>query len=156
MEATARKEPPMSALAMPNPILDVLASRPSRASAAAIGIHYVLNGVPPALRVRGVDALSKMVCDWSVAILEEAITEPNRGYLVRRHALMKLRQLVETAIARGYAGISRRDCARLASECLAILGQDGGSNRAKQALEDLCNHLSQAVADGHFGRLADF
>ena len=73
----------MTTLAAPMPMLAALASRPSRASAAAIGHQFILNGEAPALRMRGLDVLGNMVCDWSVAILEQAIEDPSCGFLVR-------------------------------------------------------------------------
>ena len=69
-----------------SPILDALRNRPSRASAAAIGHHFVLNGAPPTLSIAGINALGEMMCDWSVAILEETINDPTRTYEVRRYA----------------------------------------------------------------------
>jgi hypothetical protein len=140
------------------PILDSLRHRPSRASAAAIGHGFVLNGAPPAVGMLGVDALCEMICDWSVAILEEAINDPSRNYGVRRHALERLCQLVMVSIDRGYTGIAKVTCSRLAHEAEAELKVRKGQTDFQeiQAVEDLCGHLSQAVADGVFGELPDF
>ena len=99
-----------------------------------------------------------MVCDWSVAILEEAINDPSRGYPVRKYALDKLRQLVELAIDRGYAGLSKGTCRRLARQGLLEMRSHvrEGTSGDIRAVEDLCDHLSQAVADGVFPELPDF
>src|SRR5512146_2131814 len=131
---------------------------PSRASAAAIGQQYVLRGASPALRMLGIDALAQMPCDWSVAILEQAIYDPSRGYNVRRHAIHKLRDLLSTAICDGYAPVSADRCqqwAQAAGRELMRQCIQGGMGE-NPAIEELCSHLSQAIADGHLGHLPDF
>jgi len=142
----------------PLQVLNALAGRPSRASAAAIGHHYVMNGVPPGLRIRGLSALADMVCDWTAVILEQVITDPGRGYLVQHHALSLLEDLVERAIDRGYRRLGLQGCGRLARAAEAELkGQfAAGADAQMQAVEDLCGHLAQAVADGLFGQIPDF
>ena len=139
-------------------VLDSLVRRPSRASAAAIGHEFVLNGAQPNLRHLGLDALDKMVCDWSVAILEETIDEPTRGFHLRQHAVTKLRDLVKVAIDRGYSAINSTACHQLARAAQAELRSQvvKGQVWEIRAVEDLCDHLSQAVADGFFGELPDF
>jgi hypothetical protein len=139
-------------------ILESLLRSPSRASAAAIGCHYVLNGVPPGLQLMGVNALARMPCDWAVAILEEAINDPTREYHVRRHAIRELGDLLCTAIGHGYANITRRQCSRLARAADRELTRQcaQGQNREIRAVEELCSHLSQALADGCLGQVPDF
>ena len=103
----------MTMLTMPIPILDSLARRPSRASAAAIGNQFILDGPTPASQMRGLDALCDMACDWSVAILEETINDRALVYPVRKYALAKLQELTERAIDGGYSGLSKKGCHRL-------------------------------------------
>jgi hypothetical protein len=139
-------------------VLQSLLRSPSRASAAAIGQNYVLNGVSPPLRMLGVDALAQMPCDWVVAILEEVILDPARGYDVRRHAILTLGDLLRTAIRKGYEGVNLDQCERwtraadrgLTRQCVR------GAPGEIPAIEDLCGHLGQAVADGYLGQLPDF
>jgi len=132
--------------------------RPSRASVAAIGINYVLNSAPPALRMLGLDAVASMACDWSVAILEQAVTAQRAGPRVRRHALLKLRELLEEAMAHGYRHLSPQALESLMARAQPILNGDVPLRQttAAQAVEDICNHASQAVEQGCFGRLSDF
>jgi hypothetical protein len=139
-------------------VLSRLRHQPSRASVAAIGHHFVLNGAPPRLRICGIDAVCDMVCDWSVAILEEAIEDPGRGRLVRRYALEKLSELVKRAVERGYGGTTPAECDRLADAARTGLFPEAEARDRVEvpAVEDLCNHLSQAVADGVFGQMPDF
>ncbi len=139
-------------------VLDALMRRPSRASAASIGQHFILNGAPPALRVRGLDAIGKMPCDWTVAILEMAINERRLGHLVRRNAINKLQELLLQAIDLGYCAVTQDECRQLTEAAQEILkAQDRiGEQGEIGAVEDLCGHLSQAVADGAFEQLPDF
>ncbi len=148
----------MSVIAMQMSILHSLVRRPSRASVAAIGHECVLNGSPPVVRIRGLEALSSMVCDWSVAILEEAINDPRRGYVVRRYAIGRLCLLVKRAVRLGYAGITMQTCHQLENEALLAIRQtaDQAGRCEIESVEALCNHLSQAVADGIFPELPDF
>ena len=148
----------MSTSTVPLQVLDSLAGRPSRASVAAIGHHYVINGVPPSLRIRGLSALANMVCDWTTVILEEVITNPGRGYLVQQYALSLLADLVKRAIDQGYRRLSGGECGRLVAEARAELKCRFRSRTCGEiaAVEDLCNHLAQAVADGFFGQMPDF
>jgi hypothetical protein len=143
---------------MPLAIINSLAGRPSRASAAAIGHEFVLNGAPPRLAVRGLDALSEMVCDWTVAILEEAVNDPTRAFLIRRQALLKLRDLLAGAVDRGYPHLDRSACHHLAREAMHELDDARDSDRECEgrAIEDLADHLSQAVDEGYFKELPDF
>lgn len=148
----------MSTMAMPIPIINSLVHRPSRASAAAIGHTYVLSDAPPALRVRALYAVSKIVCDWTVAILEEAINEPQKGYLARRCALDQLIDLVEQAIDRGYQGLGNAACAQLAQEAQSCLKSQANTGEHYEigAVEDLCDHLGTAIERGVFPAVPDF
>lgn len=138
-------------------ILHSLTQRPSRSSAAAIGVKFVLNGQPAALRMRGIDALAHMVCDWSAAIFDEAIHDPSRGYLVRRHALKRLTELLSDAVQRGYHGLDARKLESLEERAREwLLCSRSGIDREGVATTELCNHLSQAVEQGFFGSLQDF
>ena len=135
-----------------------LARKSSRASAAAIGHRFVLNGAPAGLRLRGIDALCQMMGDWSVAILEMTVHDPTRGYSVRRHAVACLCDMVTIAIGQGYTRLTLLDCRSLGSQAQAdLLGITHTSLPGEiSAAVKLCNHLSQAVAEGHFPELADF
>ena len=148
----------MTCSTMPLLILDSLRSRPSRASAAAIGHRFVLNGAPRALNLLGIDALAEMICDWSVALLEEAVNDPSRAFGTRQYAISKLGELLSTAIDRGYSHATREDGHRLVIPAKAELEarKDESPFREIQAVEDLCNHVSQAVAEGIFEQLPDF
>ena len=148
----------MTLVGMHESVLHSLFSRPSRASAAAIGHQFILGDAPPALCVRGLDALSHMVCDWSVAILEEVVGDPGRPFLVRLRTVRAMRDLLSTAIDRGYQGITSEECCQLASEAEAELKnrQAEASASEMQAVEDLASHLSEAVAEGFFEELPDF
>ena len=84
----------MTSAPTPLRILDSLTRRPSRASVAAIGHHFVMNGVSTELHIRGLNALGDMICDWTVALLEEGINSPRAGYSVQRHAAAKLGELL--------------------------------------------------------------
>ncbi len=139
-------------------ILISLRDRPSRASAAAIGHGFVLNGAPGAFRIRGLDALTGMMCDWAVAIFDEAITGAKQPVHVRRHGIGILHRLVSEAIAKGYRGAQLEEVQCLYHDALTFTRGcgDAAKSVSRQAVEDLCNHLSQAVADGCFGRLPDF
>jgi len=140
---------------IPIAVLHSLTSHRSRASAVAVGHHFVLNGVPPVVQMKGIEALSNMVCDWAVAILEEFITDPLRNYLVRKQATRQVSDLVIKAIERGYRGISRDGADQLTAQALEALSQEGTANR-EEAVERLCGHLSRAVEEGCFGSLPDF
>jgi len=148
----------MSVLAVRMDVLEALMGRPSRSSAAAIGRQFVLSSSPPEARIRGLNALSGMVCDWSVAILEEAINDPSRGYLVRRYALTRLCGLVRKAIDQGYTGLIRSECDQLEFRAVMALSAEDGETGRNENLpaEDLCCHLAEAVAAGLFGELPDF
>ena len=140
------------------PILDALRNLPSRASAAAIGHHFVLNGGPPTLRIAGIDALAEMICDWSVAILEEAINDSTRADKVRSYALATVGKLLSTAIARGYGAVTKEECHQWMEEAQAEMTAHNGKSHPLEfgPVVELCSHLSQAVADGLYGQLPDF
>ncbi|HOW69711.1 MAG TPA: hypothetical protein PKY77_03845 [Phycisphaerae bacterium] len=148
----------MVASASAEVVLSTLAMKPSRASAAAIGHHYVLDGAPSAIRLRGVDLLCGMVCDWSVALLDELISSPHADYVLRQYALHRVHGLLRVAMSRGYANLGPPECRRLMTRarrelqhyCIRV-GQPG-----MPAVDALCSHLGQAVADGLFGDLPDF
>jgi len=98
-----------------------------------------------------------MPCDWAVALLEEAVCDAGLGYDVRRHAIRKLQELLRTAVHKGYEGVSPVMCerwARTADRDLTRQCIEGGDEGP--AVEALCSHLSQAVADGYLGSLPDF
>jgi hypothetical protein len=139
-------------------VLDSLIRRPSRASAAAIGHHFILNGAHPALGILGIDALASMTCDWAVAILEETISDASRGYRLRQYTLTKLGELLTDAIEHGYPAVTKRECCRLVEEARAQLEAHKYEAQSCeiQAVEHLSSHLSQAVEDGLFGQLPDF
>ena len=139
-------------------VLDALTCRPSRASAAAIGQRFVLNRASPALAVRGLDALGDMLCEWTVAILDQAIHDSSRLPMVRQHALAKLCVLLNAALQRGYTKLDRQGFFRLMGEAQRSV-EDGKRNVDAEtipAVEELCNHLSEAVSDGVFGQLPDY
>lgn len=148
----------MSAPSFQGTVLLALARRPSRSSAATIGHEFVLNGVPPALQIRGLNALAEMTCDWTVAILEEAINSPTRTCFVRHYALSMLGALLQRAIDEGYRRIGRDECRQLVRSAGVELGVRcaEGAPGEIAPVEELCNHLSQAVADGFFAELPDF
>ena len=150
----------MTTTAIQESVLCSLISHPSRASAAAIGHQFVLNGAPPALCLQGVEALSRMPCDWGVVILEQAVEDPSRPHSVRIQALKKLYALMRSAIARGYSYLTMPDARRLVAEVEEHLrSQRGGQEEAPNeipALEELASHLCEAVAAGMFGELPDF
>lgn len=134
-------------------VLNLLTVRKSRASVAAIGHQYILADQMPQVQIKGIEALAGMVCDWSVAILEECISDPLKNYVVRRRALNCIESLLKTAVRRGYDRIGYAAIGRLAQTAMDTNGSNGQSC---PALEGLCDHLSQAIADGHFGALPDF
>ncbi len=139
-------------------VFDALRHRPSRAAVAAIGQRFVLNGAPPALATLGLEVVSEMICDWSVPILEEAVNDPKRVIAVRRVAVDKLGELMLKAVRRGYSGISERRCRSLVEQAqaeLRVQEREGGFGRIP-SVEELCDHLSRAVAGGVFGMLPDF
>lgn len=148
----------MSAPTFQGTVLLALARRPSRSSAATIGHEFVLNGVPPALQIRGLNALADMTCDWTVAILEEAINSPTRTCFVRHYALSLLGALLQRAIDQGYRRIGRDECRQLLRAAGAELGARcaAASSDEIAPVEELCNHLSEAVAEGCFEELPDF
>ncbi|HOW74083.1 MAG TPA: hypothetical protein PKY77_26050 [Phycisphaerae bacterium] len=139
-------------------VLSTLAMKPSRASAAAIGHHYVLEDAPSALRLHGVDLLCGMVCDWSVALLDELINSPHADFALRQYALHRLHELLKVAMNRGYEHLSPPECRRLMTrarrEIQRYCRADGHGEM--WAVDELCSHLAQAVADGLFGELPDF
>jgi hypothetical protein len=139
-------------------VLHSLLRSPSRASAAAIGQRYVLSGPSPALQLLGIDALAQMPCDWAIAILEEAACDPSQAYDVRHQAIVKLQDLLNTAVRGGYPAVTPGQCHRWAGAADRELNrpqiQEGPDENP--AVEELCSHLSQAVADGYLGRLPDF
>lgn len=140
------------------PVLETLATKPSRASAAAVGHHYVLNGVRPKMRVRALQVLCAMPCDWTSVILESAINDEKFGYGFRRQALKQLRNLLWGAIGLGYRRLSYEKCAALDAVAVKSLSpaNPGSACREIDAVDELCCHLSQAVDDGVFGELPDF
>jgi hypothetical protein len=112
------------------------------------------------MQIQAVSALAEMVCDWSVAILEQAVSGTGHRYLVRRYALGRICELLRRAIRRGYSPISRTEVSHL--ECQVVHALEGPPTTNKLAgvkigaLDDLCNHLSRAIADGLFEELPDF
>lgn len=141
------------------PVLDSLCRLPSRASAAAIGHGFVLNDWSgPEFAMIGLDALSEMVCDWSVAIFEETINQTTLNRAVRRYALRKLHALVALAVDRDYQRISKESCCELVKQAEAEMEaqENGCPFKDIQAVEDLCNHLNEAIEGGVFERLPDF
>ncbi len=143
---------------MKQDILHALTRRPSRSSAAALGHKFILNGAPPRLQLLGLEALADMTCDWSVAILEEAINDRTRRRQIRERALELVVGLLRIAVERGYRRIEEREIANLAElagirlleRCRRRVGGEDA------AVELLCSHLSEAVEEGRFGRLPDF
>jgi hypothetical protein len=117
-----------------------------------------LNDVSPELNIRGLNALGDMACDWTVALLEEAINDPSRGYSVRRHAIAKLGELLKRAIDQGYTKATKGRCRLLVGRAHVALKiqSNRGICHPIQEVEDLCDHLGQAVADGFLGQLPDF
>jgi hypothetical protein len=148
----------VNAVMQPLPILGELSRRPSRASAAAIGHRFILNGASPALRIAGIRALGPMVCDWSVAILEMAICDPARGLKTRLCAVRELGSLLKEAISRGYCRLTWQGCSHLVEAACREVDTAGESVSLEDnpVVEELCGHVSQAVADGYFGTLPDF
>ncbi|MBP7935850.1 MAG: hypothetical protein KA354_14485 [Phycisphaerae bacterium] len=139
-------------------VLSTLAMKPSRASAAAIGHHYVLDNAPSRLRLRGVDLLCRMVCDWSVALLDELINSSHVDFALRQYALHRVHELLKVAMGREYEHLSPPECRRLMTRARCEL-QSHCSRRLggeMSAVDELCSHLAQAVADGLFGELPDF
>lgn len=57
-------------------VLEGLCGNPSVASAVAIGHFHVLNGTPVSTALEAFDALEEMLCDWTVAILDRALSNP--------------------------------------------------------------------------------
>lgn len=148
----------MNTLMQPLPILGELSRRPSRASAAAIGHNFILSGASPGLRIEGIKALGQMVCDWSVAILELTICDPSRGLRTRLRAEEELGNLLKAAIARGYSRLKSDECSRLAEAARGRVLAAGQNDSLEDdpLVENLCSHVSQAVAEGCFGSLPDF
>jgi hypothetical protein len=148
----------MQSTVLCEPVLNTLAAKPSRASAAAVGHHYVLNGVPPAMRVRGLRVLCEMPCDWTSVILESAIKDETLEYRFRRQALTQLQNLLWRAIRMGYRNLSHGQCAALTGLAVKSLPREspGSASDGIDAVEELCCHLAQAVDDGLFGELPDF
>lgn len=140
------------------PVLRSLASRRSRSSAAAIGHNFILNGAPLPVALQAIDVLSTMVCDWTVAILDEAVSRPQANRLVRSRALTVLGKLAEEAVDRGYPRLTRADCRKLARVAQKAVNRNEGRMARNEipAVEDLCDHLGEAVAEGIFPRLPDF
>ena len=139
-------------------VLEALARRPSRSSATAIGHRYLLDGTTPELRIEAINALSRMVCDWSIAILEEAICDPTRGFLCRRYALARICGLLEQAIAEGYDRVTRAECRHLRRHAAAAIEASTKLEEPVEidAVEILCSHLCQAIADGVLKETPDF
>jgi hypothetical protein len=139
-------------------VLDALARKPSRSSATTIGHRFLLDGSAPALRIKAIDALSRMVCDWSIVILEEAVCDPTRGYLCRQYALSKICGLLEQAVACGYDRIGRAERRQLRREAAAAIEASTGAEKPVEiaALESLSCHLCQAIADGVLKQTPDF
>ncbi len=146
----------MSALCTQISILASLEKRRSRSSAAAIGHEFVLNGCPPQVQMRGIDALVRMPCDWGVAIFEEVIDDPLRNYFVRQCAIRRAGDLLMQAVDRGYARINRTGVKRLIDLGLTALLESGKGYRDNHPAHDLCGHLSEAVEAGCFDPLPDF
>jgi hypothetical protein len=140
------------------PVLRSLASRRSRSSAAAIGHNFILSGAPLPVALQAIDVLSTMVCDWTVAILDQAISQTEGSRVVRRHALTVLGKLAEEAVDRGYPRLARADCRKLTRRAQMELNRDEGGVAQDEipAVENLCDCLGEAVSDGFFPRLPDF
>ncbi len=152
--ATTLRDWPSDALT----ILGRLSRHPSRASAAAIGQHFVLNKTSLSLALEGMDALCDMVCDWTIVFLEEVVGDPATNYLLRRQALHRMNDLMLGAIRRGYDGLSRSQCLEWTEACRDEIDVPPGKDNPQPfaALDVLGGHLAQAVADGFFGELPDF
>ena len=148
----------MTTLNMDETILRSMGRRSSVGSVTGIAHKFILNGAPRRLAILGIDVIGEMMCDWTVAILEEAINDPSRPPQVRFHALEKLVESLLHAIQRGYARVTPEGVRRLASESKKALEErlKGIYQADIQAVEDLCNHLSEAVDDGVFAPLPDF
>lgn len=139
-------------------VFEKLAGNPSRSSAAALGQHFVHNGAPLRLQFRGVDALCGMTCDWSVAILEIIVEDPSRDARLRRYALLRLCQMLDDAIERGYRGVSRFERMELAEEVRKAFRDPfkTGEELDSRELLDLGSYLLEAAEQGFFPPLADF
>lgn len=146
----------MTALATDMTVLYSLAARPSRSSAAAIGHQYVLNNCPPQVQIKGLSALSRMICDWSVAILEEFITDPLRNYLARQYAVRLAGHVLGKAVQRGYSEIDQKAVQELVGMGIRALQPNERGDGENPAAEILCSHLSQAIEKGCFGLVPDF
>jgi hypothetical protein len=138
--------------------MDHLCRTPSRASVAALGHAYVLNGAPPALSLMAIDAITRMICDWTVVILEETVNDRSLHKNVRRYALNMLGALLSRAVSNGYHGLARFESRRLLLEARQVFEEQLATTGSPeiQPVEELCNHLSQAVSNGVFGELPDF
>ena len=148
----------MTTLKMDESFLYALGHKRCRGTVAGIGHRFILNGSPPRLAIQGIDVIGGMMCDWTVAILEEAIDTPGRHPQVRFHALEKLAEILLHAIQRGYSRVTPKGVRQLASESKKALEDrlKGTHQGDIQAVEDLCNHLSEAIDDGVFVPLPDF
>lgn len=140
------------------PVLEALRRRPSLASAAAVRNHYLTGEAPVSLQLLGLEVLAEMVCDWSITVLGEIIADSSRILEVRRHAILKLRDRLLTAIEHGYRGLRADDCRQLAR--LAEVGLQLQVRKGTQwnlpAVEDLRRHFRRALHDGFFEPLPDF
>lgn len=143
----------MSTVAGPIEILSSLESRRSRASAAAIGHRYALSNVPPAVQIRAIAALREMVCDWSVAILEQLVENAEANPMVRLRALRTMADLLLIAVDRGYREISRAGVAEKLRQAGTNLDT---STEECPATTDLACHLAAAIENGFFESLPDF
>ena len=145
----------MTSLAMSFMILNALRSRPSRASAAAIGHRFVLSEPPPLLARLAMDALANMPCDWSIAILEEIVNAKEKKKHIRRYAIHKLSEVLARAIEQGYPGINRKAARSLFRRAKARLSSDFEAAENPD-VEEMCNHIGEALDRGMFKRLPDF
>ena len=147
----------MSTYTMSHPVLSSLVRLPSRASAAAIGLHYLLPERPQTIRLQAIDAVCDMVCDWTAALLDQVISDPRCALPVRRHALKKLILLLWRGIHAGYQGMTVSHLNQLAAEAQDQLERGALQTQGlTSVLDDLCNHLSSAVERGAFRQLPDF
>ncbi len=150
----------MSVMTATMAVFQSLASKPSRASAAAIGHKYVLNGRSPVMQIQAVNSLGDMVCDWSLTILDQTINDFSLRYLVRRHALNRVCGLLRQAVDQRYSRISKSEIQQLEDEAASLLEKHPGPGEPAgieiEVVEELCDHLGQAMAEDVFEELPDF
>ena len=126
-------------------VLKRLAARPSRASAAAVGLYYVLAAEHLSAVRAGLETLRTMPCDITCDILACIRIGSGQEPIVVMHALSVAKDQLKEAISRGYKGLTREELNSLARDvAISALGATMPGTLSPIA-DELLTHVRAAL-----------